>query len=161
CAAAAVLPCQQANTPTAAMTVDGHDGPVYPNQVNVRVNTTSTVAIQGLSFSPFAIIDSGNATLQVGAANYFGYVFDLPTTPPPKPISDGFQDPAYATDVGGAWALPVAIPSSVAVGTQAAFQTVIADAAAPFGYALTAATAVAAVAGPTVVPITMGNEGTQ
>ncbi len=153
-----LLPAQQPNSPFASLTVDGNAGPPNPVTINVRNNTTATIAIGGVPNSPFALYGSATGLLTPGAATTPGGIVDLPLAPLPFLAIDGFANPAFTTGTSGVFTLPIAIPQTVAVGFSAAQQCVVASAFTAGGFRLSAATREIVTQGPVTVNLSVGDD---
>lgn len=161
-AVAASAFAQQPNDVTHAMTIDGAAGPPYPIATTVRTNTVAVITVRGAPLRPYAIYQATDVV--PGAAIVGGSIVDLPLSPIPECVVDGFAVPSFQTASNGASTIPLlvpdagTVPGSVPLGLHVALQTVIADPIASVGYSLTAATQITVVQGPLVQSFFLGDE---
>lgn len=159
-ACCATLVAQQPNSPQAALVLDGQGGVVWPASIAVRNGLASSVAVSGGTHRPFALAASATGFVSVGAVSTPGGFCDLPLTPVPTLVFDGFAQPtAFNTGPSGTWTLPVTVPSSVAVGSRHAFQALVATPASASGYTFTGATELVVAQGPTTTAFSLGDDG--
>ena len=160
---AVAIGAQQPNVPGQHfMTINGIDGPPFPILNNpVRTALPALFTIWGAANQPYAIFQ-GN--LQAGSTIIVNSIVDLALTPFPVVAVDGFVNPLFHTGAAGIGSLQVPVPptgtppSGIPTGLQLSLQCLMADPFnAPFGVALTAATQITTVQGPTVQYYTLGN----
>lgn len=149
---------QQPNSPVAAMTINGADGPPFPIAKDLRTNLPAAFSYSGFPNQPYAMFQA--ATIQPGAASAFGDLVDLALTPFPALVFDGFVDPSFRTDAAGTDGFSVVVPTTLPVGTHVAVQTVMGDPSSPYGLSLTAATLVTVTQGPAVTILPFSDTGT-
>ena len=130
---------QQPNTAAASLLANGVDGPPFPIVATVERNNPATALIQGSSNAPFAIVQSATGQLQAGAATTSAGIFDLPLSPEPFVVIDGFQPSSpFHTNATGHASATASYPLPD-VGSSFAYQSLLADPLSAYGYALTAA----------------------
>jgi hypothetical protein len=161
---AAAAPSQQPNGPLASMTIDGATGP-GPIATTVRTSTAAVFSLAGTPGAPLLIGQSATGVVSPGWITTGGGTVDLPLSPPPAIVADGFADPAFTLGTAGTLVFAVGVPAAgvppagIPLGHQEAVQAAIADPTSPTGFRLTAATQVTVVQGPTVVNLNLGSDG--
>lgn len=154
---------QQPNTFNASLVINGSAGPPYPIVgVPAPRGLPNSIAIgSSAPNAPFVLFGapSLNAT---GWSVLGGELLDVNIGVGGFVVLDGIANPAaFNTGPTSLFAGSGVVPISTPIGTQAAFQALVADAGAPFGSRLTAATRVDVTAGLTIVPINTPNNGGQ
>ncbi len=153
---------QQPNDATHSMTIDGSAGPPYPIATTVRTNTATVITVRGAPQRPYAIYQAANVA--AGSATLGGSIVDLPMSPIPECVIDGFVLPTFQTAGNGTSTIALLVPDAgagpglVPLGLHVALQAVIADPISAAGYSLTAATQITVTQGPFVQSYFLGDE---
>ena len=156
-ALAGLVSAQQPNSFNASMQVNGVAGPPYPiTGVGLPRGLPQNVVITSLApNAPFILF--GAASLHpAGSPVLGGQLLDVDIDNGGFILLDGSTNPTtFNTGPTGNFNNTVVLPSTAAIGTQAAFQSLVADPTVSiYAVTLTAATEVVVSQGLTIVPIT-------
>jgi hypothetical protein len=164
--AVGIVQGQQPNSPQAGLLVNGANGPPFPVSAAVPAGSSATVQVTGTPNAPFALFGSATGLVSAGSGVFPGGIVDLPLTPPPGVVFDGFQNPSFNTGSSGSFTMFVSVPlpgvppAGVPLGPVAALQAVVADATVPGGLRASAATQAIVTQVPVTVPLALGLNST-
>lgn len=160
---AGTLFAQQPNGPASSLVFAGQDGPAYPTVVNWSgtVISMDVSGAPGSIFNVYAAGANGQAGLAAGALNVPGVgIIDLDISAGFIEVLNGFAPTSpfdRLAQVGptgtSEWTLPI-----INSGTIGAFQALVADATAPMGATLSAASEVNVTVGQNLL-LTGGDDG--
>jgi len=153
---------QQPNTFNASMVINGTAGPPYPiTGVNLPRGLPQNVVISSSTLNaPFVLFGAPFMYANGGYSVLGGELLDVNIGVGGFILLDGIANPTvFNTGATGAFNSSVTLSSTATLGTQAAFQCLVADVAAPFGSRLTAASEVTVTQGLTVLTLSTPNNG--
>jgi len=160
--AVAVVGAQQPNTFQASMQVNGVAGPPYPiTNVSLPRGLAQSVVISTQTpNAPFVLFGAGSL-YPVGQPVLGGQLLDVDINGGYFVLLDGIAQPSvFNTGPTGTFNSSVVLSATATIGTQAAFQTLVADpSVTQYASRLTAATQVVVAQGLTVIPISTVNNG--
>ena len=158
-ALAGLVSAQQPNSFNASMQVNGVAGPPYPiTGVGLPRGLPQNVVITSLAPNAPFILFGAASLYPSGSSVLGGQLLDVDIDNGGFILLDGSINPTtFNTGPTGNFNNTVVLPASAAIGTQAAFQSLVADPTVSiYAATLTAATEVVVSQGLTIVPITFG-----
>lgn len=164
--ATGALVAQQPNSVVASATFDGHNGPAWPIAANVPITLSSQgnldLKVSG-GYSRGFIVAQQPSGLSPGWLPTPAGIVDFDASGPVQIVMDGiffstgsFLDSAANTGLLGSVTFQFPI-SAASIGDYGGFQCAVADPASPYGYTLTAATALTIYDGIIYVSATTGS----
>lgn len=174
--ALALLACaamtQQPNSGFASMTINGVDGAPFPILTNIRTSLPAGFAFSGATNQPYFVFQTGLAPVvgsmiipAIVGGNQFNQSVDIPLSPFPVSVIDGFQNAFFNTGPAATHGFSIQVPpagnppAGIPLGTQLTLQGAISDPFSSIGVTLTAATRITVTQGPTVVSLSTGIGG--
>ena len=159
---AGFVTAQQPNSYNASMQVNGVAGPPYPIAgVSLPRGLPQNVVISSLTpNAPFVLFGAAGLS-PAGWPVLGGQLLDVDINVGGFILLDGIVNPTvFNTGPTGSFNSSVVLPATTPIGTQAAFQSLVADPTVPiYATTLTAASGVTVSQGLTVVPISSPNNG--
>lgn len=154
-AMATLVPCQQWNSFTATMFVDGANGPPVPMVYPCSRGLPHSLNLQGLPYAPFILYGSPTLLSQ-------GIFIGGPGVVDINPVGyytlfNGMTNPLFNTGASGFWTANFTLAGSTPLNTTQSYQGLLADASAPTGARLTMATKLVVSPGLTTQAITLGD----
>ncbi len=159
---AGVVTAQQPNTFYASMQVNGVAGPPYPiTSVSLPRGLAQNVVISSLAANAPFVLFGANGLTPSGWSVLGGQLLDVDINVGGFILLDGIVNPTvFNTGPTGSFNSTVVLPATTPIGTQAAFQALVADPTVPvYATRLTAASGVIVSQGLTVIPISTANNG--
>jgi len=151
---------QQPNTPNASMVVNGVSGPPYPiTGVTLPVGLIQNVVVSSVATNAPFVLFGAPSLYANGWPVLGGELLDVNIGAGAFVLADGVANPAVFNTGAGAFVANLLLPVTATIGTQTAFQCLVADPSAPSGARLTAATDTTVSPGLTVLTLATPNDG--